>query len=78
MSDIYNHKYGSWLRYRDLLSSMRRPNKWYEIDIWIKTIEMDYRGYTYQTIASDFNEDIYEVIGIKQSQNVKKKKLYII
>ena len=34
---------------------------------------MEYRGYKYQTIACDHNEDIYEVIGIKENQKTERK-----
>ena len=63
-NERYMHKYGSWERDRDLLSYMI-PRKWPKSDFWVKTVEMEYRGYIYQTTACDHNEDIYQVIGIK-------------
>ena len=67
--------YGSWERYRELLT-YSLPRNWPKINFWrIKTVEMMYRGYTYQTIASDFNEDIYEVIGIKENQTIEIKEI---
>ena len=63
-----------WERYRDLLSSIK-PRKLTRSDFWIKTIEMEYRGYIYQTIASNINEDIYEVIGIKENQTIERKEI---
>ena len=67
-------KYCSWERYRELLT-YSLPRKWPKSDFWIKTVEMQYRGYTYQTIASDINEDIYEVIGIKENQTIERKEI---
>ena len=69
------HKHGSWERYRDLLSSMI-PRKWPKSDFWVKAVEMEYiyhMEYIYQTIACDHNEDIYQVIGIKENQNTERK-----
>ena len=65
-------KHQSWERDRDLLSSIK-PRKLARSDFWVKTIEMEYKGYIYQTIASDLNEDIYEVIGIKENQTTRRK-----
>lgn len=64
----YNERYarnGSWLRYRDLYYSYM-PQRYPKSDFWIKIIEMTYKGYIYQTIASNYHEDIYEVVGIKE------------
>ena len=60
-------RHGSWERYRDLLAYFL-PQKYPKSDFWIKVIEMQYRGYIYQTIASNIHEDIYEVIGIKENR----------
>ena len=72
--EYYNERYirkqclrhCAWARYRELLT-YSLPRKWPKSDFWIKTVEMSFRGYTYQTIASDINEDIYEVIGVKEN-----------
>ena len=59
--------YGSWERYKELLAYFL-PRTHSKSDFWIKVIEMQYRGYIYQTIASNIHEDIYEVIGIKENR----------
>ena len=64
----YNERHASpdaWGRFRDLYFS-NLPNNRPKSDFWVKVIEMKFRGYIYQLIASNFHEDIYEVIGIRQ------------
>ena len=64
----YNERHSvpdSWLRFRDLYYS-HLPSNQPKSDFWCKTVEMKFNGYIYQTIASNFHEDIYEVIGIRQ------------
>ena len=77
-NERYIHKqcaiHGSWERYRELLT-YSLPRKWPKNDFWTKTVEMTYRGNTYQTIASDVNEDIDEVIGIKENQTIERKEI---
>ena len=40
-------------------------------------IEMNFRGYTYQTIPCSYNKDIYEIIGIKENrENITEIEYY--
>ena len=80
--EYYNERYryqsarghSSWERYRDLLSSTRQ-NAPPRSDYWVKIIEMQYKGYVYQTVGSDYNRDIYEVIGIKENKNIERQEI---
>ena len=64
----YNERHtrpDGWGRFRDLCFS-HLPNNHPKSDFWVKVILMKFRGYIYQTIATNFHEDIYEVIGVRQ------------
>lgn len=64
----YNERHANpeyWCRYRNLYFS-NLPSNHPKSDFWTKVVEVKFRSHVYQTIASNFHEDVYEVIGIRQ------------
>ena len=75
-----NHCSCCWQRYKHLLAydcSSPSIKHLKRSHCWNKIIEMNFRGYTYQTISSSYNEDIYEIIGIKENrENITEIEYY--